>query len=94
MDFSQVSVKFDLHLTVTIQPHELSFLLSVTGEYVQLGRVSQLLNWLTVPIYSNFSGASRQHCALRHRSQQLLCTMCRVSHTKSLVHLYPWYSSY
>ena len=30
MDFSQVSVKFDLHLTVTIQPHKFSFLLSVT----------------------------------------------------------------
>src|SRR6202050_2112979 len=58
-----------------------------------LGHVSQLLNWLTIPIYSNFSGASRHHCALplpRHRSQQLLCTMCRVSHTRSLVHLYPW----
>jgi hypothetical protein len=31
MDFSQVSVKFDLHLTVTIQPHEWSFLLRVTS---------------------------------------------------------------
>src|SRR6202050_3765473 len=64
-----------------------------------LGCVSQLLNWLTIPIYSNFSGASPHHCALplpHHRSQQLLRTMCHVSHTRSLVHLYPWiqYTTY
>ena len=57
-----------------------------------LRRMSHVLNSLKIPIYGNFSGASRHPCALCwlcHRSRHQLCTMCRASHTRCLVHLYP-----
>jgi hypothetical protein len=47
MDFSQVSVKFDLHLTVTIQPHELSFLLSGTCDRLDFAMFCFMLAFLT-----------------------------------------------
>ena len=57
-----------------------------------LRRMSHVLNSLKIPIYGNFSGASRHPCALCwlcHRSRHQLCTICRASHTRCLVHLYP-----
>ena len=53
-----------------------------------LRRMSHVLNSLKIPIYGNFSGASRHHRALlppRHRSQQLLCTIHHVSHARCIV---------
>jgi hypothetical protein len=43
--------------------------------------VSQLLNWLKIPTYSNFSGASRHHCALPLPRHSNCCAPCAMRHT-------------